>query len=135
MEQCIFSLECAKNTSCLWIQRFWIEWYSKLKIQWKIVRTIWIHTIGLHEIGNCSYLDLQKQWAWNQINQQQEGVSILMSFNVLIYFWVTLIYRISSLVNKYHVQEYMKERVSKLTYPPRQHRLRMLYTMNGHSKH
>ena len=29
----------------------------------------------------------------------------------------------------------MKERVSKLTYPTLQHCLRMLYTMNGNSKH
>ena len=29
----------------------------------------------------------------------------------------------------------MKERVSKLTYPMLQHCLRMLYTMNGNSKH
>ena len=58
MEQCIFSSECAKNTGCLRILR-----YSKLKIQWKILRTILIQTIGLQEIGNGSYmyLDLQKQ--------------------------------------------------------------------------
>ena len=29
----------------------------------------------------------------------------------------------------------MKERVSKLTYPTLQHCLRMLYTVNGNSKH
>ena len=31
--------------------------------------------------------------------------------------------------------ELMKERVSKLTYPTLQHCLRMLYTINGNSKH
>ena len=30
---------------------------------------------------------------------------------------------------------FMKERVSKLTYPTLRHCLRMLYTMNGNSKH
>ena len=38
----------------------------ELKIQWKILRIIWIQTIGLQEIGNCSYLDLQKQLKLNQ---------------------------------------------------------------------
>ena len=34
-----------------------VENSMELKIQWKILRIIWIQTIGLQEIGNCSYLN------------------------------------------------------------------------------
>ena len=48
---------------------------------------------------------------------------------------VIILWLSASPINIALVQNKMKERVSKLTYPTLQHCLRMLYTMNGNSKH
>ena len=83
----------------------------------KIRSQIWLANFYFPECDLCEHPVTYLHWWWNIDNVMP------------LLWWILISHHPIRWLLK------MKERVSKLTYPTLQHCLRMLYTMNGNSKH
>ena len=98
------------------------DWFIQRLIDWLIDWSI----VWLYSLFFDSLIDLFKDWLIDWLYSL---------FDLLIYWLIDgLTYSLIDTVINLFIGE-LKERVSKLTYPTLQHCLRMLYTMNGNSKH
>ena len=97
-----------------------------------------VHIIRDIESKHAFFVSLQ-HLVWMSWGTHTLSLASMCSASAVIFGCISVAFFTCSRVT--HVKELnidtyvMKERVSKLTYPTLQHCLRMLYTMNGNSKH
>ena len=111
---------------------------------------VMLKSINFTELNRCWFLDIiiaSPEYACLIINKGSKGPNSHHSNNEPAFAHAYSIWKISSWFYRkpmamlslnllvYYMFLWMKERVSKLTYPTLQHCLRMLHTMNGNSKH